>query len=318
MNKATCCVVVFCLLCFANVPANSSDFGDQLSVFRQAVADYSTADKDNTRQLNDIVAKQTVQISATLRKDTQAKELLLNEITCLAKKYDVVDPSSTPNIPSRDGMYYALLVDLLLEVDGDRFLTYSRGASKSKYMNYRFKEICFNRTLKMRLSTYVRSRKTLNDFDLVMIEICSNFLDPSNGTRSRYGLMSLRRQFVLHLLGYEIGGTLKLPAADKALGIKLAKEVIQDDNLSFIGGKGWFMEQAAKHDPDIHKQYLCELRKIAHNERLRATTRLKYARKLLELNEKLVKELEKKAGDEDKSRGQNIIKKGKAKDDAVK
>jgi len=313
MNKAKYCIMVCCLLCFANAFAYNTGFGDQLSALRQAVEDLSTADKDNFTKLGKIIGKHTREIAETARQNTKAKELLINEIMALGKKYDIVDPNSAPKIPKGDSLYYPMLADILLEVDGDSFLTYSRYASKSKYMNYIFKDICFDKIVKMRISIYIKSPNNLKGFDLVMIEICSNFLDPSNGTRSRYKLMELRKKFVLHLLGYEISDKLKLPAADKSLGMKLAKEVIQDDNLSFMGGTEWFMEQAAKHDPDIHQQYLNELRKVVDDENLFAKIRLRYAKKLLELNEKLVKELEKKAECEDKSEGRHIFKSGDAK-----
>ena len=302
MNKVKCYITVFCFLCFANVFANSTDFKDELSAFRQAVEDYATARKDNRKQLNENAAKYMMKITETARKDSQARTLLINEIADLGNKY-MADSNSTPKIPMKDKVYYDLLVGILRNVDGERFLSYARDVSKSKYINYRFKEKCFDEVIGMRIATYIKAPESLKDFDLVMIEICSNFLDPSNGTKSCYGLMGLRRRFVSHLLGYEIEiGKLSLPAADRTLGMKLAKEVIQREDYPFIAGKDWFMEQSAKYDPDIHQQYLDELRKYADDEHTPNKSRLRYAKKLLELNKELVEQLEQKAKDEERSR----------------
>jgi len=308
MFKVRGIIVIACFLGFAGAGAfgESKDFKSQLVAFRQAVEDYSAGEsKKDNRQLLDIAANYQAIIVATVHVDDNAKAILINELNDIVQKDYDQNPGFVTKISRVDCMYYSLLLGILREADDRQLLTYVRDASKSNFMRYDLKKSCFDQVIRLRISTYIKSPEKLNKFDKEFVEILDGFIDPASGitigNRRR-----LKRQFVMHLLGFELPTSkkMKFPAANKAHGIKLAKGVVEDTSISFQT-KYWFMEQIAMYDPDIHDKFLEELRKNVAVKNFPAKLRLKFARKLAELgeaDEDMIKHLEQEVREKQKGR----------------
>lgn len=310
MNKVKYCIVICSFLGFANVFGSTSDFSGKLLEFRNTIGDFVVAKTDQMQLLNKIV-KQKQEITAIVSSSKQAKATLIGDMGSFGKKNYDGDSGSNPAI-SRDYTYHQSLMEILCQIDRDRFLAYAREVSKSKDIHVYIKESCLSQVNSMRISTHIKSPKGLKDLDPKIIEIYRNFLNPSNGIKANYKIMRMKRQFVSYLMGRElIEGKLILPAADKALGLKLAKEVANDDRRNFFEKK-WFMKQAAKYDSDILGKYLAEMKEYVYNENMTPQVRLKLAeelRKYEKVDDKLIEQLKNKV----KIGEGNIIKKGKGK-----
>ncbi|MBP7052243.1 MAG: hypothetical protein KBE65_14620 [Phycisphaerae bacterium] len=279
MRKTTVIISLVMLVCPGRLSAQSVE--ESLDRMRGLLPQLLVAGQtDATRQYAETLAD----IIEQARSNPAAKGAVAGKFRELARKEmpAVNERQKLSPAQTEDFVYAMQLVDILVRVDPQAFLSLSEDLLADAKVSSLYKNSIFSRVLSKRAAISVADPNALRAYDKGVLSLGMRFIDEADGARFTFGDRGDFRNFVHHLIGYE-ASRFPLPPIDREKGLQFARAYVAKKQL-FVENE-WYMGQIARFDPQVRQEYVRALKEHVDNPERPKWVRIEYAEKLVGLGE---------------------------------
>ena len=242
------CIILLFALIVSVACAEDTDISNSFAELRETVTKISSENKELIRKKLNIEKH----IVSDIKKNEQLKDRLIDEIEEL-----LLTDSRNEHY-----QYCHSLFGILFDVDVDSFIDLTRRFYSSEDVSRYYKNTLFEQTFIMhRQALLITKPEALSSYDKKLLELGKDIFEIENGAveERRYYDGNFKK-FTSILIAEEKKYPLNdLPPVNRKLGIKLARQAVQDENLKF-SQKEWHHRQLARFDESEKEKYLASLK----------------------------------------------------------